>query len=136
MARRSEAAVESWWYVLEDDRELPKEEQSRFLLRPLTVAERARIYDDIIGDQSRTYQGALDLMYTHVERIENFPAGAPEAWPATRKERERYLSTFPLTYMAEIGGEIIGRAGLGPAKVPEPDAPRDAVEEAQSVPNS
>ena len=136
MARRSEAAVESWWYVLEDDRELPKEEQSRFLLRPLSVSERARIYDDIIGDQNRTYQGALDLMYTHVERIENFPAGAAEPWPATRKEREKYLATFPLTYMAQIGGEIIGKAGLIPAAEPDPDAPRDAVVEATSVPNS
>ena len=136
MARRSEAAVESWWYVLEDDRELPKAEQSRFLLRPLSVSEKARIYDDIIGDDHRRYGTALDLMYTHVERIENFPAGSAEPWPLDRKEREKYLATFPLAYMAEISGEIINRAGLSPAKVPAPDAPRDAAEEAQSVPNS
>lgn len=137
MAKKAGHAVESWWYVLEDDRALPSSEQSRFLLRPLTVAERAALWDSFVVEKDRTFVRALELLVDHVERVENFPAGAPEPWPQKRAEREAYIGMLPGLYMSELANEIMRHAKLSPERPADPDVPRPtAEEEARDAKNS
>lgn len=124
MAKKtSRAAAESWSYVLKDDRVLPLEQQSRFILRPLSQAERATVRDAMnrvvstsTGEltENRTWQVTHGLALSHIVSIENFPAGAPAPWPNRMSERERYLEQLDDDYVLEIGNEIWVKSTLTP----------------------
>lgn len=137
MAKQAKRAAESWVYVLEADRTLPPEEQTRFTLKPMTQSERARFVDDLVrtsvaedGSQTvmrRTQQNALELCLTHIERVENFPAGsngASQQWPKSRSDRERYLDQLSDDDVMEVGNEVYVRSTAGPdAKNSSPPVP-------------
>jgi hypothetical protein len=120
---RKKLAAESWTYVPESDRKLPTAEQSRFILRPLTMIERKRVWDemsytDMLVDGStragtRSRQVAYHHLISHVESIENFPVGAPRPWPKDRDARVAYVEELLDDALAdEIGSEIIRRSVL------------------------
>jgi hypothetical protein len=127
MAKQAKRSAESWTYVLEADQRLPVEEQTRFTLKPMTGAERAQFVDDLVrtsvapdGSQTvmrRTQQNARELCLTHIERIENFPAGSngsAMAWPKSREEREAYLEQLSDDDVMELGNEVYVRSTAGP----------------------
>ena len=142
MAQRAKRPAEAWWYVLTKDRELPREEQSRFLLRPLTQAERMRVWDDFSvrttgGDGTtqiadRSFQQAYGLALSNIAEVENFPAGEPQAWPSKEAARRQYLNTIDDMDVWELGNEIRERSSLDR----EAAAEADAEAEEHSVPNS
>ena len=131
MAQRAKRPAEAWWYVLEADRELPQEEQSRFLLRPLTQAERMRVWDDYsvktrgedgtIQIADRAFQQAYRLCLTNIAEIENFPAGEPQAWPSKEVARRAYLNTMDDLDVHEVGNEIRERSSLDREAAAEPE---------------
>jgi hypothetical protein len=124
MPKRTKRQVESWWYVLVSEREKPKEEQSRFLLKPLTQAERMRVWDDhnwvtVSPDgassiNARGLQQAHALVVSNLLKTENFPLDAPEAWPekGSRGEKETYLEMLDDMDVFEIGNEIRNKSVL------------------------
>jgi hypothetical protein len=83
MPNRAKRQVESWWYVLISERDKRKEEQSRFLLKPLTQSERMRVWDDhnfvTVGPDgsssisARGLQQAHALVVSNLLKTENFP---------------------------------------------------------------
>jgi hypothetical protein len=118
-------AAGSWSYVLFSDRALPDEQQSRFILRPLTAAERDYVTDNSwrivtmpngsIERVSRMRTVARELVLTNVQSIERFPSDAPEAWPATRELREKYLDDhLDDDDVFEIGNHIFEHSKFGP----------------------
>lgn len=131
MPKKKIRPVESWWYVLPSERENPPEQQSRFLLRPLSQADRMAVWDDLQrirverGDgprgettiQKRDFQSALELVVSHLERTENFPLGEPQPWdPAWSEERKRsYLEMLDDLDVYLIGNEIRDHAVVEPA---------------------
>lgn len=122
MAMKMKRPASSWTYVLSVDEDKPVEEQSRFLLRPLTVSERAAIRDDIArvhtaadGSQvttTRTYGQGIEIVLEHVVSIENFPAGAPEPWPEAIAERRRYLEGLDDAWIQEIANEVWAKSTI------------------------
>jgi hypothetical protein len=127
MAKKREIPPESWVYVLDADKKLPPEEQTRWTLSPMTQSERARFVDDLVrthvsedGGQTvirRTEQQALGLCLTHIVSVENFPAGsngASQAWPKGQAERERYLEMVDAADILELGNEVYVRSTAGP----------------------
>lgn len=124
MAKVKKRVAGSWSYVLLGDRSLPPDQQSVFVLRPLTGAERERVVDEV---SQRIYQAdgsvrvisrmrtiARELVLSHVESIERFPVGAPKAWPKEPDERQRYLEDMDDDDVFEVGNEIFNRSALGP----------------------
>lgn len=129
---------ESWRYVPIQDRALPKEEQTVFILTPLVQGERVKVWDGASwvqqgprGEQvimPRTYEQAYQLCVEHIADIENFPAqvkqgesgmygyppGAPKQYPAagTPVEKLRYLDEFDDLLILEIGNEIRDKSTL------------------------
>jgi hypothetical protein len=87
MATLVKRPAESWAFVLDGDRALPTEQQTRFTLRPMTINDRAAARDDLTRElvgpdgtriiQRRTRQHSLMLALSHIVAIENFPVGAP-----------------------------------------------------------
>lgn len=123
MATKNPRLAESWSYVLLRDLALPIEQQSVFRLLPLTQAERLAAFDDssrtvIDRDGSQVIQGrsrqvALSLCLSHIGDVQNFPAGAPESWPADREARARYLEGLDDGAVNELGEEIYTRSSIG-----------------------
>lgn len=116
MAKAKKRPAESWTYVLEADRALDAAQQSRFVLSPMTYAERAAIRDDLLrgeGNVSKVFRNAGTIAIEHLVSIENFPAGEPQPWPADRAARERYLELLDDDDVLEIGNEIWTRSALG-----------------------
>lgn len=109
-------------YVPRDDRALPPEEQTTFLLTPLTLDERAGAYDTIsttVLDPSGTqtqrsgvWRQSVELFVTHVIGIENFPAGAPEPWPATREARLTYMEQIDILIIGEVATVLRDAAAM------------------------
>lgn len=126
MAIEVERSRQDFWYVLRADRDLPAEQQTRFRCSHLTAAERMRVYDraswittDKDGAQalnSRSFEQALELVVTHVQKIENFPVGAPVEWPEGRAERLQYLERFADLDIFEVGNAIREQGSLGAAE--------------------
>jgi hypothetical protein len=125
MAKAKKRGAGSWTYVLYADRELPDEQQSRFILRPLTGAERDYVTDNSwrivtmpngsIERVSRMRTVARELVLTNLQSVERFPIDQPVAWPATRAEREKYLDDhLDDEDVFEIGNQIYERSSLGP----------------------
>lgn len=129
MARSVQRAAEAWTYVLLADRALPIEDRTTFTLRPLTITEQAAALDDLVRTEfdedgnrvvlRRARRQAIALAVTHIEAIDNFPAGAPKPWPEDRDSRRRYLEQLRLEDVVELGDEIWKRSSIdaaGPVK--------------------
>lgn len=116
--------IEAWWYTLISERSSKPEEQSRFKLAPLTQAERMRVFDDaswvsVDNDgkstvQPRGFQQARELLLEKLVETENFPLGAPKAWPAngSRSAKEEYLELLDDMDVFEIGNAIRQKSTL------------------------
>lgn len=129
MPKKPVRQVESWWFVLPDDRVLDAAEQGRFLLAPLTQAERLRAWDEreriqiangTIVQDSRAFRQARELVLSNLVSTENVPSDAPSAWPgreAPREQREAWLEANLDDFdVVAIGVEIRERSTLGPAE--------------------
>jgi hypothetical protein len=116
--------VEAWWYVLQSERDKPQAEQSRFLLKPLTQAERMRVWDDSSwvaidknGSKSitaRGFQQAHELCMTNIEEVQNFPLDGPKLWPKSKPERLDYLALLDDMDVFEIGNAVREKSTLEP----------------------
>lgn len=123
MARSFKRAAESFPYILKGDRDLPHEQQTRFLCRPLTQAEQLAAEDEVYylafdgtGTNvhvSREKRVAHRLAVSHIQAIENFPVGAPKPWPEDLEARERYLEQLNSEDVLEVGNAIFTRSKLG-----------------------
>jgi hypothetical protein len=118
------APAETWSYVLRSDRELPLEQQSRFVLRPLTQAERLQGVDALVHTRTesggailqvgRSAQVARDFALSHIVSTQNFPSDGPRPWPAdgSLSERSSYLEMLSDDHVSELGNEIWTRSSL------------------------
>jgi hypothetical protein len=128
MAKQNRGVAESWSYVLQADRALEPDQQTRFTLRPVIAADRDRIRDNLMwtqihadGSQTkvrRTRQTARVVALEHIVSVDNFPVGAPLPWPKDRGEREAYLAMFDDNDIEELGDEIWARSTIGPDEEP------------------
>jgi hypothetical protein len=117
MARKNRCIAEAWTYVTKADRELPKDQQSRFTLSPLISTERDLLRDEMVNDDrtfGSIYTRGRKLALDHIVSVENFPVGEPKPWPEKRSEREAYLSLLDDDDVLEIGNEVWARSTLGP----------------------
>lgn len=122
MAKKVKRAAGAWIYVLQGDRALPESEQTQFMLRPLTGAERDFVRDNISRPGQgrdgtpetvkRMYQEVRQLCLTHIESIERFPIDAPLAWPKDQDARAKYLEMLDDDDVLEVGNEIWVRSSL------------------------
>lgn len=122
MAKKKTRPVGAWPYVLLADRALPEQERTTFTLRPLTAGERESVRDRLSragtnGVEGGMYTEARRLCLTHIESIENFPAGAPSPWPKEPEKRAAYLEDLDDDDVFEVGNEIWIRSSLGPEEV-------------------
>ena len=124
MAQKNRCVAEAWTYVLEGDRALPLDQQTRFVLGPMTGPERDRVNDAIRSNTQinadgtrtiieRTRQQARLIALEHIVSVDNFPVGAPQSWPAKRDARERYLDQMDDDDVLELGDEVWKRSTLG-----------------------
>lgn len=114
----------SWRFIPPADQKLKKEEQTTFVLNPLTQGERMVVWDDlrwteVLPDgtrniRSRANQQAYDLCLSQIEAIENFPAGAPKPWPKNGSEEEKraYLDQIDDVTILLVGSEIREHSSL------------------------
>lgn len=127
---------ESWRYVPLEDRGLPIEEQTTFILTPLTQGERVKVWDGGSWVQQdgagrsvmlpRSYELAYELCVEHIADIENFPAkkkdadsgmytnGETKLFPVagTKAEKLKYLDQFDDLTILEVGNEIRDKSTL------------------------
>lgn len=121
--RRYHRAAESFEFVLPADRDLPAAERTTFVLRPMTLAERARAWDErdytvLLPDgtkrlESRAVQQAVELARDHIEEVKNFPVGeSPLDWPrdGSAADRTRYLAMMSEGDVIAVGVEVRDRA--------------------------
>lgn len=123
MATAQKRAAERWRYVLDVDKALPEEQQSGFILTPLSQLERAEARDNFArrvvarsGETTvskRDSRMCVEFCATHIAEVENFPVGAPKPWPAMPEERYRYLEQLDDAWVQELGNEIWVRSELG-----------------------
>lgn len=123
MAKKVARPAESWTYVLKDDRELRPEEQSHFVLRPLTQSERALSLDEVMRGFTSpdgvtttvvyARRQAIETVITCLLSVENFPAGAPEPWPTSRADRLAYLNGLSVKWISELADEVFERSIVG-----------------------
>lgn len=128
MAGRANRVTDEFRYVLKDDRERDPGEQSAFYLRPLTGPERARVWDEMQWTveepdgtrrlTSRAFQQSRRLVLDCLTRVENFPAGEPQPYPADQPMpvREKWLDQLDDMSVLELGNEIVARCVLGVAE--------------------
>jgi hypothetical protein len=114
----------TWRFIPPQDRKLKKEKQTTFVLSPLTQAERMSVWDNLkwveqdeAGNRtikSRSYQQALELCIGHIEDVENFPAGKPQAWPKNGdiEGKLKYLDQLDDVSILVIGSEIRNHSTL------------------------
>lgn len=127
MPKATKRQTEAWWYVLMSERKNEKADQSRFLLKPLTQAERMRVWDDhnwvtvnpadgSSAVSSRGLQQAHALVLSNLVEVENFPLDGPKPWPAkgSRAEKETYLEMLDDMDVFEIGNAIREKSVLEP----------------------
>lgn len=125
MAEAARRPVEAWWYILPADRDLPAEKQSRFLLKPLTQAERMEAWDEsdwvmvdgITGDRTvrpRGFRQARELVLRNLVDVQNFPASSPKPFPkdGTPAEKATYVDQFDDIDLFLIGDEIRKHSSL------------------------
>lgn len=127
MPNATKRQVEAWWYVLLSERDKPKEQQSRFLLKPLTQSQRMRVWDDYNWVQvdkdggrsinSRAFQQAESLMVEQLLETENFPLDGPKPWPnngSSPEIKRQYLEMLDDMDVFEIGNAIREKSTLEP----------------------
>lgn len=115
MAKSKKRPPESFSFVLRGDRDLPEGEQSRFVLRPMTIDEQAAYLDasrDDADGGSRLWRAAVAIVPQHIVSVENFPAGEPREWPKGHAERLEYLAELGVSACYEIGTEVFNRSYL------------------------
>lgn len=125
MAKKFKRPTQSWEYVLDRDRELAPEEQSRFLLRPLTVSERAAVHSGLVTlmegpDGTRQTQSRLNIVGVNIAvqnivSVENFPSDEPKAWPDSREERLKYLEQLSDDDVQELANEVFAKSTIDTA---------------------
>lgn len=125
MPKKFKRSTESWEYVLERDREAPPEEQSRFMLRPLTVSERAAVHSNLVmlaeatdgtrQTQTRSHIVGVSIAVQNIVGVENFPSDQPTPWPATRDERLKYLEQLHDDDVQEIANEVFAKSTIDTA---------------------
>lgn len=116
MAKSKRKAAEAWRYVLKEDRELPPEQQSTFVLRPMTMIEQAAYFDAYRsggGDGDTVWKGTVQLAVDHIANVENFPTDAPKEWPKDRTGQMAYLDEIGVDACFEIGNEVFRRSYIG-----------------------
>lgn len=127
MPKKPKRVAEDWTFILPDERALPPEEQGRFRLSPLTLAERMRVRDErsrltttAAGEvivQSRAWTQLRELVIEHLLSTENVPSDAPSPWPgldSSREKREKWLDeNLEDLDVATIGIEIRDKALFG-----------------------
>lgn len=114
----------TWRYMLHSDRELKPEDQSVFVLKPLTQFERMEVWDDLnwletdsTGAQvvrPRANRQAYQLCLSNIASIENFPAGSPQKWPENGdvEGKKKYLELLDDLSILLIGTEIRQKSTL------------------------
>lgn len=124
MPNATKRQVEAWWYVLASERNRPQAEQSRFKVKPLTQAQRMRIWDDhnwVTVDKegqraitSRGLQQAHELCVSQLLEVQNFPLEGPTPWPVdgSKGEKEAYLEMLEDIDVFEIGDAIRTKSTL------------------------
>lgn len=124
MPNATKRQVEAWWQVLKSEQDKPEQEQSKFLLSPLTQAERMRVWDDsswLTVDKegnkaisARGFQQAHALLLGKLLEARNFPLDSPRPWPATgtKGEKETYLEMLSDMDVLELGDAIRNRSTL------------------------
>ena len=117
-------ATREFTLVPECDRELPAAEQSRFTFRPMTYGERLKSFDEmqvveVRADGSRvlhdrSYQQAREIALACLVSSENFPAGAPVAYPAkgTLAEREAWLTQIDDVALYKLASQVRERSAV------------------------
>jgi hypothetical protein len=135
MAKKQQRPVGTWRYILRAELTLPPEEQTVFVLRPLTQLERADVKDNMVRihhqadggvmKQQRDARILVELCASHIHAIENFPVGGtPEAWPDEPAARLAYLDQLDDADVQEVGDEIWVRSAIGlPEKNSSPPRP-------------
>ena|SRR6185312_8648261 len=127
MPKKPKRITEAWWFILPQEREAPVAEQGRFLLSPLSQAERMRLMDERSrihtgGDGSiliapRNIQQAREIVLEHLVQTENVPSDLPLAWPgpeADLEKREKWLDeNLKDLDVVAIGMEIRNKSILG-----------------------
>jgi hypothetical protein len=124
MASERPRLTGAWKYVLISDRSVPADQQSTFTLLPLTAGERD-FYRDHYNSHvasgngggpeqvNNVSQTARSICLTHIEAVDNFPAGKPRAWPAGKDERAEFLDRLHDAHVVELGVEVFTRSFLG-----------------------
>lgn len=121
MAKPVERVVEPFEYILPADLELPADQQTIFTFRPMKQRERLAVLDDsgTISFQAgerrindRTYQQGYEIVLAHLEKVQNFPPGAPVDWPKTEAERIKYLERLSDIDIMLLGNAVIQRSIL------------------------
>jgi hypothetical protein len=116
---------ESFWLTPKADQGLPADDQSRFKFRPLTQAERMNALDDFAVHikradgsmelKTRDYGQSRTIVRAHLIEVDNFPAGAPEPWPADEAARDAYLEQIDDMVLHELGQAVLDRGVMEPA---------------------
>jgi hypothetical protein len=127
MAKAVQRPAGSWTYILKSDEHLPIGQQSRFVLKPLTGAERDAVTDNLavtrttsqgVEIQRRMRQESRVLCLTHIVSIDNFPSERPKPWPDKEEDRAKYLELLDDEFVFELGNQIFEQSNVL--------APRDA----------
>jgi hypothetical protein len=125
MATQRKRSAETWRHVLTRDLGLPPEEQTTFVLRPLTQVERAEARDNLArihalpdgatATVTRTHRLSLDLVLSNTVAVENFrnDKGVVLPWPEERDARLVYLDGLEDEDVKEVGNEIWVHSTLG-----------------------
>jgi hypothetical protein len=123
MARTNQRATAAFTYVLIGDRELPPEQQTEFVLRPMTVDEHAAAHDGLVrtvydkdGNRTivqRTRQQGVAIALEHIVDVHNFPVDKPQPWPEERAKRRDFLSLMMPGDVQEVAAEVMRRADVG-----------------------
>lgn len=109
-------------YVLETDRELPAEEQTKFFIKPLSARQNAQIQDGMRFN--KTENGAtIENIGTHTLEIlkyglvgwENFNDADGNPIKFT-KNMDENIDKLCVEYRYELSGAIMELSNLGPAK--------------------
>jgi hypothetical protein len=137
-------------FVIESERSLPKEEQTRWFHRPLTQRERAEIIDEYTraygkpGDEKEERRHAngstlLAAVRYALLRVENFRDENNQDIhvPTNRNDRQAwdgFLDRIPYDVLTELGGAIFKSSSMGVEAVGESSGASTSAATTSSVP--
>jgi len=123
---------ETWEYVPDCDKALPENEQTKFILKPMTAAQHA-LYDDnaaqVVDGKYLVRHGTQNLMLLNfgIESVHNFndEKGNPiqverdehRAFHGVNPLTEDFLKRIPRPIQVEIAGEIYAGNIIGEEEV-------------------